>query len=211
MTATAWAALAVAGLLAVGNWVAVARSDKAVEYACKPAVMVALVWVALALDPDVATRRTWFVAALVLSLAGDVFLMLPRDLFVPGLVSFLLAHLAYVAGLRVDGGTGAALVVAVSGVAAVAVPLGRHILRAVRRGAHPPLGGPVAAYMTVISVMVACALATGDPLAALGASLFFVSDALIAWNRFVRPRPWAPIAIMVTYHLGQAGLVTSLA
>jgi hypothetical protein len=44
----------------------------------------------------------------------------------------------------------------------------------------------------------------------VGASLFFASDSLIAWNRFVRPRAWAPVAIMVTYHLGQAGLVTSL-
>ena len=66
------------------------------------------------------------------------------------------------------------------------------------------------AYMAVISAMVTCALATGNVLAAAGASLFFVSDALIAWNRFVRPLAWAPVAIMVTYHLGQAGLVTSL-
>jgi uncharacterized membrane protein YhhN len=64
--------------------------------------------------------------------------------------------------------------------------------------------------MAVISAMVTCALATGNTLAAAGASLFFASDALIAWNRFVRPRTWAPVAIMVTYHLGQTGLATSL-
>ena len=64
--------------------------------------------------------------------------------------------------------------------------------------------------MTVISVMVTCALATGNVLAAVGASLFFASDALIAWNRFVRPRAWVPVAIMVTYHLAQAGFVLSL-
>jgi hypothetical protein len=58
--------------------------------------------------------------------------------------------------------------------------------------------------------MVACALATGNVLAGVGASLFFASDALIAWNRFVIPVRWAPVAIMVTYHVGQAGLVTSL-
>ena len=32
------------------------------------------------------------------------------------------------------------------------------------------------------------------------------SDALIAWNRFVRRLAWAPVVIMVTYHLGQRGL-----
>ena len=41
------------------------------------------------------------------------------------------------------------------------------------------------------------------------AVLFMASDALIAWNRFVR-RPWAAVVIMVTYHLGQLGLVTAL-
>jgi len=39
----------------------------------------------------------------------------------------------------------------------------------------------------------------------------FVSDSLIAENRFVRPLPWAPVAIIVTYHIAQAGLVWSLA
>jgi hypothetical protein len=59
--------------------------------------------------------------------------------------------------------------------------------------------------------MVACALASGNALAATGAVLFMVSDTLIAWNRFVRELNWAPITIIVTYHLAQAGLVLSLA
>jgi uncharacterized membrane protein YhhN len=46
---------------------------------------------------------------------------------------------------------------------------------------------------------------------AVGAVLFYASDALIAWNRFVQPRPWMPLAIIVTYHVGQAALVLSLA
>ena len=70
---------------------------------------------------------------------------------------------------------------------------------------------PVAAYVVVISAMVSAAIATGIALAIAGAALFFASDTLIAWNRFVRPRPWMPLAIIVTYHVGQAGLVLSLA
>ena len=64
--------------------------------------------------------------------------------------------------------------------------------------------------MVVISVMLATACATGNVLAGVGAALFVSSDAMIAWNRFVRPFPAADIGIMVTYHLGQAGLVLSL-
>jgi uncharacterized membrane protein YhhN len=64
--------------------------------------------------------------------------------------------------------------------------------------------------MTVISAMLATALATGNVIAAVGATLFVASDSMIAWDRFVRRLRWAPVAIMVTYHLGQAGLVASL-
>ena len=88
--------------------------------------------------------------------------------------------------------------------------IGRRILGAVRESA-PELGSPVSLYIAAISVMVASALASGNALAATGGVLFVASDTLIAWNRFVRPLDWAPITIIVTYHLAQAGLVLSLA
>ena len=188
--------------MAVGN--------KPLEYVCKPAVMAALIGVTLALDPTSAGRRDWFVVALVLSMLGDVFLMLPRDLFVAGLASFLLAHVAYVVGFRVHGASEAAWAVTAAAVLAVDVVVARPVLSAVRRR-HRALLLPVVAYMLVISTMVSAAAATGIAFAIVGAALFFASDTLIAWNRFVRPRPWMPLAIIVTYHLGQAGLVLSLA
>jgi len=194
----------------VGDWAAVARGNKALEYVCKPAVMVALVGVAVALHPTHADRRVWFVAALVLSMLGDVFLMLPRDLFVAGLASFLLAHVAYVVGFRIDGASVAAWAAAALGVVAVDVVVGRPVLKAVRRD-HPEVIVPVVAYMLVISAMVSAAVATAVALAVAGAVLFFASDTLIAWNRFVRPQRWMPLAIIVTYHVGQTGLVLSLA
>src|SRR5207237_10020609 len=60
------------------------------------------------------------------------------------------------------------------------------------------------------SLRAASALASTSSVAIAGAVLFLVSDMLIAWNRFVHPRPWAPLAIIVTYHLGQLGLATAL-
>jgi uncharacterized membrane protein YhhN len=210
LTAAAWTLLAVAAALAVGDWVAVARGNKALEYVCKPAVMVALIGVALTLHPTISGRRDWFVLALVLSMLGDVFLMLPRDLFVAGLSSFLLGHIAYVVGFRVHGGSGAAWALAAAGVIVVDLVLARPILSAVR-ARHRDLLVPVVAYMLVISAMVSAALATGVALAVVGAALFFASDTLIAWSRFVKARPWMPLAIIVTYHAGQTGLVLSLA
>lgn len=205
MTSVAAFLLGAALVVAVGDWVAVWRRARGWEYLLKPGSLLLLVGVALTLVPEDETRRAWFVLALVLSLAGDVFLMLPRNLFVAGLASFLLGHVAYIAGF----GVGEAWPW-IAGVALVAVAVGTPILRALLARGEKELVGPVVAYMTVISVMVACAIGTGDAVAIAGAGLFMLSDSLIAWNRFVRPLAWAPVTIMVTYHLAQAGLVLSL-
>ena len=213
MNAATAVAFVAAALFAVGDWLAKARSRRALEYLCKPATLVALIAAAGLLDPaaDAQTRRAWFVAALVFSLAGDVLLMLPRDLFVPGLAAFLVGHLCYLGGFWAHGPTAVALAVAVVVVLVVIAPLARRILTSIARGGQPDeLRVAVAAYMVVISAMLATALATGNVLAAAGAVLFAASDSMIAWDRFVRSFAWAPVAIMVTYHLGQAGLVVSL-
>ena len=205
MTSPAAFLLGMAAVFAVADWLAVWRGSKGLEYVAKPLALVALMGVALTLVPEDESMRTWFVVALVLSLAGDVFLMLPRNLFVAGLASFLLGHLAYVAGFGIGQAWPWIL-----GVGVVGAAVGTPIVRALRRDGHGELLGPVLAYMAVISVMVACAIGDGDPRAIVGAALFMLSDSLIAWNRFVRPLAWAPVTIMVTYHLGQAGLVLGL-
>jgi uncharacterized membrane protein YhhN len=152
-----------------------------------------------------------FVVALVLSLAGDVFLMLPRDLFAGGLASFLLGHVAYAVGLRAYApSSNLAVALAAVGVALVAAVVGSRVVRGVRSGGHGALVGPVVAYMVVLSAMVVLALGTRSVLAALGGSLFYCSDAVLAWNRFVRPLARGPLVVIVTYHLAQALLVLSL-
>ena len=214
-TATALAFVVAAGF-AVGDWVACARRGTSaawprVEYVCKPGTLAALVVAAVALDPapGLDTRRAWFVAALVLSLLGDVLLMLPEEQFVGGLAAFLVAHLCYVAGFWSNGPTAAAFAVAVVVTAGAIGALASRILPAVRRR-EPAIVAPVAAYIVVIGAMVASALAVANPLAGSGAVLFAGSDSMIAWNRFVRPFRGSAVAIMVTYHLGQAALVASL-
>ncbi len=208
MTDASRIALAAAAALAVLNWIAVARRAKSLEYVAKPAVMVALIVAAITFDT--ADPRRWaFVVALGFSMLGDIFLMLPSDRFIFGVGAFFVAHVAYVVGLRMDSSAAVSLVAGVLVVGAFAITVGRHIVLAVRRES-PELATPVSAYVAVISVMVASAIATKNPYAAVGAVIFMASDTLIAWNRFVQPLAWAPVTIMVTYHVGQALLAVSL-
>ena len=139
MTTLAWVLLVAAAVPAVVNWVAVDRDLPSVVYVAKPLTMVLLIGAALALDPTDDAVRAWFVAGLVLSLAGDVFLMLPEgtrmpvDPFLAGLTSFLLGHVAYIVGMLVDHQswplTAVGLVVIGVGVGAVAPQILRGVAR----------------------------------------------------------------------------------
>ena len=214
VNATATVLLLVAALAAVTDWIAVATDRRPVEYVAKPATMAALVAVAITLDCGGHARgpaRALVIAAGLLSLAGDVFLMLPRDRFVPGLASFLAAHLAYIGALVAEGATAGRAALAALPVLVAALLIGRPIVAAVRRSEDgAELLAPVVVYMAVISAMLVAALATGNPLAAAGALLFFASDGTLAWDRFVRPLPSGRLLVMMTYHLAQAGLVLAL-
>jgi uncharacterized membrane protein YhhN len=209
VTTTAWALLAATAVVALLDWIAVARGWTRVEYAAKPLTMVGLIGVALAIDPKYSDMRAAFVIALACSLVGDVILMLPSDRFVAGLAAFLGAHLAYTAGFVLGPGSVGEFALGALITAVVSVPLGVRLLRVVRRSV-PAVVTPVMAYLVVISVMVAAATGWGNACAVAGAWLFFLSDALIAETRFVRAIPDGGLAIIVTYHLGQALLVVSL-
>src|SRR5207248_8181845 len=157
----AWVLFGVTAVVAAVDWTAVARSIRRLEYVAKPAVMVGLIAVALAMHPVSAIERTFFVVALVLGLASDVFLMLPRDMFLLGLVAALVEHLAYIAGFRAREFHFESLAVAtVVALLSAGIFLPR-ILRAVRK-AQPRLVAPVIAYVVVFVIMVASAGGTGS-------------------------------------------------
>ncbi len=197
--------------MAALDWYAVGVGRRRLEYLAKPLALVAIIGLALALDPANTVERTLVVVALVLSLLGDVFLLLPDEpWFVFGLGSFLLAHVAYVVAFWWRGVSLDAFLVGLVVVAAALLGLGRRIIRAASSGEHSDLVGPVAVYMAVISVMLASAIGTTDAWAIAGATLFYCSDALIAWTRFVHDLPQGRLAVIVTYHLAQVLLVLSL-
>jgi uncharacterized membrane protein YhhN len=210
----------VALAVALGDWVAVALGRRRAQYVLKPAVMVALIGAAIVLrGGDPAARWAFTLAALAFSLAGDVILILPRDLFAAGLGAFLLAHLAYVAAFNPTVPPLLPTLPAGIAVGAVGVALFVRISRAMVLAGRRSLVLPVGAYVVAITAMAVSALATAgraewppksSTTAIAGALLFYTSDALIGWSRFVGDFRGSRVLIMAAYHLGQVGLVIGL-
>jgi len=154
--------------------------------------------------------RRWVLVGLFLSLCGDVALLWPRQGFLPGLLSFLLAHLAYLfaftrGGLRL---------------AAQRLPfvlygaLAWVILWQLWPGVLDALRAPVLAYVLCLAAMAAQAAVValqrrGLPgqrraaVLALGGALFLTSDALLATNKFATALPLSGLWILSSYWLAQ--------
>lgn len=209
MTAVAFVLLSLTAVVAVCDWLAVSNGQRLAEYVLKPLVMVALIAVALTIDPSSDFARAMLVIGLLLSLVGDVCLMVPTDLFVAGLAAFLVAHVFYVIALIALGVSIGPLIFGIALMGLVAVVIGRRIVQGAASN-DAALAGPVAAYIAVISVMVASAIGTGRFFAIVGALLFGLSDSVLGWTRFIADLPRGRVIVMVTYHLGQIGLVLAL-
>jgi len=78
---------------------------------------------------------------------------------------------------------------------------------------------PVVVFGIVISVMLYAAMSTMyDPLwkanaalfVSLGAFLFWISDLILAWNKFVSPINNGRLFNIMIYHLGQIGLIAGV-
>jgi len=190
------------------------------EYIAKPAVMISLfLW--LFTSAGLNGALLWFGLGIILSLAGDVLLMLSLDrFFLFGLVAFLLAHLAYVIGFNIPlpefslWGIVFAVMVSLGGARVI-----RRIVDALPSRGQARMRMPIIVYSTVISIMLLSAMIklmdlTWDANAALlvssGAFLFYISDIILAWNKFVAPIQHGRIYNIAAYHLGQIMLIAGV-
>lgn len=143
-------------------------------------------------------------AGLACSLVGDCFLMLP-GFFIPGLVSFLVAHLFYIAMFKqgVPWLPNTRALLATLGV-------GGAMYGFLFASLDPVLKGAVAAYVIVIALMAAQAIGRATWLrdkasvaAAIGACFFMMSDSLLATNKFALQFPMAQFLVLATYYVAQ--------
>lgn len=209
-------ALISAALGALAVW----RGWHRLEFVAKPAVLVSLfLW--LFFNTGLQGNLFWFGIGLLFSGLGDILLLIPQDrMFIPGLVAFLFTHICYLIGfqeqLRHPTGWSLMLMMVIM---LSSVRLLRRIVSAMRTRKEHGLVKPVILYGLLISLMLAAAMSTlSDPAwkagAALsvsaGALLFWTSDLMLAWNKFVSPIKSGHIVSIVAYHLGQIGLIAGL-
>lgn len=203
-------------IIAVINWISISIHLKTCNYISKPATIIALMaW--LWQVSGFQGHMIWFAIALIFSLIGDIFLMLPKERFLYGLLAFMLGHLAYIIGLNNTpppinlASLSISLIVIFTGVA-----IYRVISSSLREKNLRKYEKPVLVYTIVISIMLISALLTlvrgewnaySSLLISFGAILFFLSDTFIAWHKFVTPLKWRNIRVRSTYHLGQIGLI----
>ena len=162
------------------------RGPRNQVYVFKPLTMVFILLLALLNAREHCTFYAYaVVAGLLCSMVGDVFLMLPSDRFVAGLISFLTAHLLYIAAFTY----GSAFRCSIWSLLPYAF---YAILMFVILSPH--LGAmklPVLAYIVVILVMGwqawerwSAVSERSALLAVFGAILFIVSDSVLAIDRF---------------------------
>ena len=204
--------LALAAVLGVAHLAGDATARRALTGFTKPLpVALGLLWAVTLPEPVSAPYRWLVVVGLACSMVGDVCL-LDDARFVPGLASFLLAHLLYLAAFVPTGGLVWPPLFVIGAVSAVLLGV-----------LWPHLGGmrgPVVAYVTVIGAMAwqavvrALGPATPSPsgaLAAVGAVVFMTSDATLALDRFAHRFRGAHAVVMVTYYAAQLAIAASVA
>jgi len=196
--------LSILGLGAgLGHILADYRQSWTLTYWLKPITMICFVLLALLPGPGDPTYRYIIVAGLVLSLIGDVCLMLRPARFLAGLLAFLLAHLVYIGafGRLADDLWWPALLLA----ALVGVIMARVLWSGAGR-----LRPAVLAYIAAIVLMVATAASawhanadSGRLALLVGALLFLISDGVLGYARFRHRFPAAQGIILGTYYPAQ--------
>jgi uncharacterized membrane protein YhhN len=177
-------------------------ANKAVaKYVFKPLSTILVIFLATQQSPEVSESYKYLIiSGLLLSLLGDVFLMLPNDKFIWGLLSFLLAHLIFIYALA-DGMGPYFEVYSLIPAAFYAIVFLWILL--------PKTAGlkiPVLVYSLVLMTFLWQAIGrfyysaeSSAWYSLLGALLFVVSDSLLAIARFVKKSKYSIALIHITY------------
>jgi uncharacterized membrane protein YhhN len=151
--------------------------------------------------------------SLIFCLAGDVLLLFDK-LFMIGVASFLFGHITYSVAFFKNGfelPVFFPICIITAGIA-----MGIYISQKMDKETRKKILIPVWIYIIAISTMLVLAInrdyvvRSSFSLLSVGAVSFFLSDAILSYNRFVRPFKLAGLLIHVTYYGGQILIVAGM-
>jgi uncharacterized membrane protein YhhN len=208
----------VAILFALVDWYAALTENRKLLLIAKPAVVIfMMLWSYMVSGWQ--GGMLWFGLGLVFSLGGDVALLFSARWFLLGLSSFLVAHIMFIIGFNVPIPEFSPISAAIAIIVGVT---GARLLRAIRAGVARMPGAKTMmpatlVYGTALCLMLLSAFLTffnsawsdsASLCAASGAALFFTSDSMLSYDRFVKKLDHARFWVHLTYHLGLFGIIT---
>lgn len=202
-------------LLTLVDVIAVGYSINSIHFLAKPLLMPVLILLLLN-NKTGSTTKWWLFTGLFFSFLGDVFLLYEYKnalFFIFGLAAFLLTHICYIIYFIKIKSLQVSLLSEQPWLAALVIAYGCGLVLLL----YPGLGAlkiPVMLYAAVICCMLVFSLhvfyKVGRPANVYfvaGATLFVVSDSLLAVNKFLSPFPMAGVLIMLTYCAAQFSIV----
>jgi len=188
------------------------RNKARLRYIFKPLTTLLIILLAVLQETEVSEYYKYLIiTGLIFSLAGDIFLMLPKDRFIAGLGSFFIAHLFFIFAFSSDFGPYLGWGYLIPLILYVAIFL-KILLPHTKK-----MTIPVITYALVLLAFLwqasgrAYILGGSSPaLAFFGAVFFVASDSILAYDRFVKGYKYATLFIMLTYWLAQVFIALSI-
>lgn len=185
------------------------KNLKLQEYILKPLTTLLIILIAyLGLPSD---YKNHIIYGLIFSLFGDIFIMMPEDKFIFGLVSFLIAHVIYIYAFM--HGTPFILpFYFIIPFVIYGIAMYMYLFKSLNE-----LKIPVFVYISIILIMGVSALnlwySRGDNLSLLafiGSLLFIISDTVLAVDKFKNKMYIAEMALLTTYYSAQTLIALSI-
>ncbi len=210
------------------DWLTVGFSWRKTEYILKPASMaMVILWTCVAAGWMFEALLILFIFGQTAGLAGDIFLMLSPRWFLAGLASFLVGHLFYIGligrqiitatrefGLNHYAVWWVVLIIIIWAVMLrffyrIVIPEAPRLKMLRYFWVLVQVYAWILGILVMVSFLLVTIPANYSPAMLFlpaGALLFFISDSLLAYDRFTRKTPAIRLWVMVTYHLAQFGL-----
>lgn len=227
LQAAGWISLGVAAGFLL-DWAAVAfRWERLKPFTKALAMVMVILWTGTMAEGGLPISAALLIAAQACGLLGDIMLLFPEKAFAAGLSAFLVGHIFYL-GLLVSrywhafgfdwarAGTLGWTLLAI-GLWGALLALFYWIFYPVpgKSEVSRELWVGIQAYAWLVSAIAALALVVAwrfngnllDRFALpFGALLFLFSDAMLIYNRFLKPFDRAQLWVRITYHLAQFSL-----